>query len=150
MAENIKQKFLDFCKKFGKLKTYGDSLQCYIEPETIERNVGAFTSDLLGLVKSYSDDWYVAVKPEFKDILFEFYSFSRDKTVVMEVDIHRNADTVLIEMNSDGLMIQGRKGEERGCTLMIDKITDNVSVSCLGTLDPQDPRISSVSSRAEL
>lgn len=53
-------------------------------------------------------------------------------------------------MDFEGLMVQGRRGTERGCTLMIDKVTNTVSVVCLGILDPQDPKISSVSARAKL
>jgi len=149
--KNIRQKFFDFCKKFGKLEISGNSLQCYIEPETIERNVGEFTIELNELVRQFTKDWYAWVRPEYPDIVLEFDRYLENgNNVGMEITIHGDADKILIAMDSEGLMVQGRREEERGCTLMIDKITGSVAVTCLGTLDSQDPRISSVSARAKL
>jgi len=148
--EDIRQKFKSFCKKFGKLSVSGNSLQCYIEPEIVEKKVGEFQLEFNEIISQFAEGWYAWIRPEHPDIVFNFNKFVDEGNVEMEIDIHGEADKILIAMDSEGLMVQGRRGTERGCTLMIDKVTNTVSVVCLGILDPQDPKISSVSARAKL
>jgi len=149
MAKTIQQKFLNFCKKFGRLEISGKTMQCYIPTENILKNVGDFTIELNELSRNFTEKWVVWVRPQEPDIVIEFDKYFGDKNVGMELSVNLDAE-VLIAMDSELLRIQGRKGEKRGCTLMIDRVTKGVAVTCFGTFDTHDPTVSSISARAKV
>jgi len=158
MPKNLKQKFIDFCKKYGRLTFERRGAQyeahCYIKPETIIERSSEFNLDFTELVKAFAGDWFSTVIPRPPEVTFGLYKFpvpKQAKGVHMELITHKDTEEVEMVFDYENLYIRGKKDNRHGCGLRVGK-DGTVSTYCL-YVTPEyadDVRISSVSSYANI
>jgi len=154
MPKNLKQKFMDFCKKYGRLKFERNTTQCYIKPETIVERSSDFSLAFQGLVDEFAKGWLAVVVPNAPDVRFGLYKYpfpKQAKGINMEMTVHRDAEEVVLVLDHEGFYIEGKKGDKSGCGLRVGK-SGYVSTFCIYVAPEyvSDVRISSVSSYANI